>query len=244
MAHSCPNCGSELQYTEVAARLLTGTCAGCGDEVTVVAGAGVAPGSAIAGATEPAAPAAAPGPDAPHCPECDGPLLVRVSGDASLEVECPECETTTQYLRQGENAVDDEAVEERPRRPPRGSFAPERRGPPRGPAGPGARPCRQCGAPLTFSNDDDGNLVGECSSCGNRFVLPPRTEGPRGGGGGGYRDRGGYRGGGNRYGGGGPRGGGDRPRRSYGGPPSRSRPRTRDGDDDDDDRRRRRPRRY
>ena len=56
--------------------------------------------------------------------------------------------------------------------------------------GPRSRPCRQCGAPLRFTTNEEGLLVGECEACGNRFTLPPRTEGGRREGGFGRDDRG------------------------------------------------------
>ncbi|MDE1820656.1 MAG: hypothetical protein KGJ23_01220 [Euryarchaeota archaeon] len=74
-----------------------------------------------------------------------------------------------------------------------------------------AKGCRQCGAPLEFSANEDGSVTGKCTSCDNQFTLPPREGGRDGGGGGGYgRGRGGGGGGGrySRGGGGGRFGGG------------------------------------
>ena len=58
--------------------------------------------------------------------------------------------------------------------------APSEGGPMRS-AGPRARPCRECGAPLRFSTGPDGAISGECDACGNKFTLPPKREGFRGG---------------------------------------------------------------
>jgi phage FluMu protein Com len=229
MARSCPDCGHDVEYAEADARILTATCEGCGKALTVVAGIELTPGTGAAAAAAPAAPS----PDGPRCEECDTVLIVRSGAAGSLEAECPECETTLTFVRPSETEGDDD---ERPSAPaprpaPRGDF---RRAPRRDDSNfdrAPARPCRQCGAPLRFSTGPDGGVVGECDACGNRFSLPPRREG------GGFRDgprnRGPPRG---RYGGSGGRDG--PPRRPYGRPPTRSRPR----DDDDDSRRRRRRR--
>lgn len=215
--------------------MLTGTCDECHRVTTLVEGtlplgSGSAPPSpSPAGEPSPAAPPAVPGPE---CADCGSPLSVSARDDGALEVHCEECETTTVFVPEGA--------------PPAGRrerSAPYQRAPRRefggGEGAPRSRPCRQCGAPLTFSNDAEGNLVGECAACGNRFTLPPRTDGPR--------SRGGDRGG--RY--------GDRPPPRYGrsggkwSPPGgRSRPsygrgsgsygRRERSDSDDEPRRRRR----
>ena len=129
----------------------------------------------------------------------------------------------------------------RARRPdgPRWTNRDDSRGPPRD--APRSRPCRECGGQLTFSTGPDGAIVGECASCGNRFSLPPRRDGDRGGyGGGGY--------GGRSYSGRRPGfrpGGGGRPpwgrSGGGGGRPFNRRPRS-DGDEGDRRPRRRRPR--
>ena len=242
MAKACPHCGSEVAYSETEARLLTGTCAGCGSAVTVVAGVGVAPGTSN---TTPETGGALPTLDGPRCEECDSVLVIRSNGAEGLSADCPECETTLTFVLAGgdagpEEARDEDDGEEAPpiRAPPRGRLGDRPRGPGRGAMGPAARPCRQCGAPLTFSTDEEGNLVGECASCGNRFTLPPRREG-------GYRDRGAYSrpSGGGRY----PRPGGGRfdrrggrpaGGRPYGGPRREYGSRDRDRSSDDPRRRR------
>jgi predicted RNA-binding Zn-ribbon protein involved in translation (DUF1610 family) len=239
MAHACPECGHEVEYRDAEVRLLTGTCTGCGKSLTVVAGAEVAAGAPAEGA----APAgAAPSADAPRCAECDTPLIVRTAGPTSLEAECPQCATTLTFVQPGDAEDDEDDADEEedddeatpapaPRAPrydrPRDDRPRGPRGPDRGFDRPPARPCRQCGAPLRFSTNPRGEVVGECDACGNRFTLPPR------------RDEGGFRGGGKgpprgRYGSGDRRG---PPRgRPYGRPPPRY------GDRDDDRRKRRRPR--
>jgi len=229
---ACPGCGAEVEYTVETTRVLTGTCGQCHRVTTLVEGP-LPPGTpspAGAGSDEEAPTTAAPL-GGPECAECGSPLTVAVRPDGSLEVSCEECETTSRFVPEGA-------------RPPPGghdrSDRPDRRrsresgedGSPR------ARPCRQCGAPLTFTTDDDGQLVGECRSCGNRFTLPPR------------RDDFGGRGGGGRFPSRGPPRYGRRPGgwsggegRRYGGtrrPPGRA---PEGSDDSDDRRRRRRPRR-
>lgn len=159
-----------MEFEEHEVRLRTGTCPSCAKEFAFVEGTtvstrlGSAPSGpdAVAPGEEPPSEATAGGPE---CEECGSPQSVRDGRNGALEVTCPECETTTVFVRQGTG-------DRRERGPERGRrFATEA---PRG------RPCRQCGAPLRFSTGDDGMLVGECESCGNRFTLPPR---PGGGGG-------------------------------------------------------------
>lgn len=227
MAHVCPDCSAELAYEEQPARLLTGHCAGCGKDVTLVAEYRVA-APRTAGAANPESDDATDdvrvaGLSGPECEECGTPLDVRISGD-TVEAECTECETTLKFV--SAERAPERAPMDRGRRPSRPFGEGREEGPPR------SRPCRQCGGALEFTTGDDGVVTGSCSSCGNRFTLPPRREGGgsrdfRGGGfrSGGYRG-GGYRGGGRSYGArSSDRGGG----RSYGRRPA-----------DDDDRRRRR----
>jgi ssDNA-binding Zn-finger/Zn-ribbon topoisomerase 1 len=205
----------ELEEHEV--RLRTGTCPTCAKEFAFVEGTAVAarlgapPLAAIAGSEEGEATGEKMAGEGPECKECGSPLTFREGRGGTIEASCPDCETTTVLVRKREAAR-----EERGERP-RDRFD---AGAPR------ARPCRQCGAPLRFSTDEDGQVVGECTACGNRFTLPPRSES-----GGGRRD---YRG---------------RPsfqRRDFrGGPPRRpysSDRRERFGGTDDERRRRRRPR--
>ena len=230
MAKSCPDCGAAVEFAEQEARLLTGTCAGCGKMVTVVAGVHLEPGTAeetsAGGSTSTPAPASGP-----TCEECGAPLSIQIDG-RTLTAECESCDTMLQFF-QGE-------PDSAPERPPRGrSFDGGRRtGGGEGFRPMNSRPCRQCGAPLRFTTSEDGVLTGECDSCGNRFTLPPRRDSGRGGGFGGS----GRRGPPGRYG---PRrdyrsGGGRGPPRGSGG---KYRPRDRDSFESDDERPRRRPRR-
>jgi hypothetical protein len=216
--------------------VLTGTCPDCQRVTTLVEGP-LPMGTPAAGEGEelPSAAAPSPEPGGPECAECGSPLSVAARPDGSLEVSCPECETVTTFVPEGRAPSAGPSFEERrddrPRR--RDSGTPE--------GFRNARPCRQCGAPLTFTTDENGQLTGECSSCGNRFTLPPRRD--AGGGGG---DRGGGRyppRGPPRYGrkpGGWSSGGGRRP---GGGSGSYRRRDSDSRDRDDDERPRRRPRR-
>jgi Zn finger protein HypA/HybF involved in hydrogenase expression len=242
MASSCPHCGGSVEYSEAEARLLTATCDGCGKSLTVVSGVGVVPGDGtVAPAGAVGTPAAPTPPAGLACAECGGPLTLELSDDEELTVECPACATTVTFVRAGpdDEEEDDESDEDddrpRPARPP--MRPPGRQGwsgpPDRGRGGdfdrPRARPCRQCGAPLTFSTSEDGSLVGECEACGNRFTLPRRTDG---GGRGGPPGRGG--------GYGRPRGRPPGNRRPYGGSGRNYRPRNRDDRSDERNRRGRR----
>jgi len=223
VSKSCPDCGAAVELSEQEARLLTGTCPSCGKAVTVVSGVHLSVGPAEGGPAGEATPGAA----GPACAECGGPLSIEIDG-RSLTVSCESCDTSEKFYksppkeghgRSGER----EPSFDRPRGPrPEGGFRPM-----------SSRPCRQCGAPLRFSTDDQGLLTGECDSCGNRFTLPPRS-GARGGGFRAPRPEGPYgRRRDSRYG-----GGGGRPPR-----PGGRRFRPRDGADEDDERPRRRPRR-
>lgn len=247
MAHSCPDCGHDVELHDRTARVRTGNCGGCGLVLTYLAEGG-APVPAEGGSTpsETAEPGAAPLP-ALSCPSCGGTLELTVGEGGDLAAACDDCdeEFTYRCIKVGE-----EPAAEAPEGP-----APERRGgrrferaPPRsfdrdGGEGPRARPCRQCGAPLTFTTLPDGGVEGSCASCGNRFSLPPRRDrfGDDRGGGGRRRFGGPPRGGGRPFPGrgGGARGGGSygRGRRPYG---------RRESSDDEGEEggyRRRRPRR-
>lgn len=232
MPSSCPDCGAEMEFQSQSARLLSGTCPDCGKASMVLEG--IEPGTrAPVGAPEAgeAAAAAVVGPsadaNAPVCAECGGPLTIRSVGDSGLEASCRGCSTTVSYVVSRPSAGP-ERVERTFRKPFDGS------------ARPASRPCRECGGPLRFTTGDDGLVMGECSSCGNRFTLPPRREDNRRGGlaprrGGGFgrgppgagsrpRSRGGWS----------PPRGGDRPS-SY-----RRRAPRRDDDEESEDRPRRR----
>jgi len=241
MANTCPDCGTSMDFEQHEVRLRTGTCPSCAKEFAFVEGTTVS-------ARFSAPPAGAPSEDGaavaeaieggPECDVCGSVLSFREGKAGSYEVVCADCETTTVLVPQ-RAALRLERIEgpERPERPTRERERPARFD---GEA-PRGRPCRKCGAPLRFSTGDDGNLVGECDACGNRFSLPPRDDS----GGGGRGDRGGARYGRREfrpgqssrpaYRGRGGGGGGGRPFR---GSDRRGPPRS----DDDDDRRKRRRR--
>ena len=242
MGDVCPDCGAKTTFVEQSVRVVRGNCAACGGTFTVLrqptptGGAAGADEGADAGGAVAVAPATGPA-----CGVCGTPMSLRSTSESALEAQCPSCEATFSYvLATAPGSA-----------PPPERFAPARRGrpPERGRfAGPSARPCRECGGPLSFSTDESGNVTGECGSCGNRFTLPPRREFRRDG-----DDRGDRGGGGRpfppRFRRTGPWTGrrtGDRPS-SYsnrgGGYRPRDRRRDDDGDDDDAARRRRRPRR-
>ncbi len=201
---SCPECGADAVFEERAARLLQGSCPDCGRAFTILQHASEhAPALGDVPATAGAAPALdedgvpRAAPDGPACGVCGTTLAVRASSETSLEVTCPSCETRVSYvLDRPEARPRERRFVEVSRGGPR-----EDRGPPRedrgGPRddreGPRARPCRECGGPLSFTTDAEGNVSGECASCGNRFTLPPR---PRFGGGGGRGPPGATEGGG------------------------------------------------
>lgn len=240
MSGSCPDCGADVEFTSRPAQLRTGACSACGHAFALFEDpTGTSPG-AVSGLIAASAPAAAPPAPAEAtagaipCPQCEGPLTLSARGEGRIVGVCADCEVETVFTIE---AGEEEAEETRPRRAPpsRPRFTPG--GPDRGEA-PRSRPCRECGAPLRFSTNPDGTVQGECTSCGNRFTLPPRTYDR--GGGGGFRGRFGPRGGSDR-GGGFQRGSGGRFGR---GPPAFARRRpSREGDGEDQDDRRRRRRR-
>ncbi|MCI4348511.1 MAG: hypothetical protein L3J97_07850 [Thermoplasmata archaeon] len=209
MAKSCPDCGGEVEYASRSVELLEGTCAACGHAVLLVPPAGSAEGSRAVGA-------------ASHvtggCWECGGVLAFSVHPDRSVEATCAQCHTISHLApaiatAEDQEEEDEEDDDEASARPPRfrdagGDRPPPRRGPnfaraprweSRDGERPAARPCRQCGGPLEFSQNEDGTMTGACASCGNRFTMRPRPYGDRpqrgggrpswGGGGGGGRGR-------------------------------------------------------
>jgi predicted nucleic acid-binding Zn-ribbon protein len=219
MAKSCPECGAEVTYSTRSVEVLEGSCADCGHSVILVAPpATPAEGDRAAAAT--AAPPAA-------CWDCGGALRLTVRPNRSIEAVCTDCETVTELSVAPAQGAAPAEPEKRPFRP---SFDREARRPgryddDRG-GRPPARPCRQCGATLQFTQLPDGTVEGSCPSCGNTFTMRPRAD----------RDsRPSY---GRRPSFGGP------PRRpSYGRGPPRGRPyRRRDDDEEEDDRPRRRRR--
>jgi DNA-directed RNA polymerase subunit M/transcription elongation factor TFIIS len=203
MSNSCPECGTAMDFEQREVLLRTGTCPSCSREFAFVEGTTVSSrlSSPPSGPSELRGEATKAGEGAeegPECEECGSLLTFREDKHGSLEAVCAECSTTTVFVPQSE-APGPERDRERPERPARFDE-----GAPRG------RPCRKCGAPLRFSTGEDGNLVGECESCGNRFTLPPRVD--RGGGG--WAPRGGPRYGRREFR---PGGGGRPPYRSGGG---------------------------
>lgn len=173
MASTCPDCGASIVFEQHDVHLRTGVCPACAKEFAFVEGAAVSSrlGTPPEGVEdEEAGEAVAPVPGGPECEDCGSPLTFRSGHGGSIEVTCGECETTTVYVRKPEHG--------RPDRGPPPRFDEEA---PRG------RPCRRCGAPLRFSTGENGFLVGECESCGNRFTLPPRAGPGRGRGFGGPR---------------------------------------------------------
>jgi hypothetical protein len=225
MAHSCPECGASMEFEQREVRLRTGTCPSCAKEFALVEGTTVSSRLGTPPSGTPSAEEGETSAEGPECEECGSPLSVRAGARGSLEATCPECETTTVFVPRREPA-DFGKGREKP-----GRFDSE---------APRKSPCRKCGAPLRFSTGDDGLVVGECDSCGNRFTLPPRRgggEGRRSYRGGAAFDRRGFRpgsGGRSYYPGRGRTQGG----RSFRGAEGRGPPRY-----DDEDRRRRRRRR-
>jgi uncharacterized Zn finger protein (UPF0148 family) len=163
-----------MDFDEREVRLRTGTCPSCAKEFAFVEGTTVSsrlasPPSGPAPPSEARVSVSKGTEGGPECEECGAPLAFREGEHGSLEAVCADCDTTTVFVPQREAAP-----RERERRQPERFDA----GAPRG------RPCRKCGAPLRFSTGDDGMLIGECGSCGNRFTLPPRDESGQGGRGG------------------------------------------------------------
>jgi DNA-directed RNA polymerase subunit RPC12/RpoP len=169
MTNTCPDCGASMELEQHEVRLRTGVCPACAKEFAFVEGTAVssrlaAPAASSGGGDEAEEKGTERVEGGPECDECGSPLQFREGEHGSLEVVCPECETTTVYVP-------------KPERPPpsRGESPRFEDQPRRG------RPCRRCGAELRFSTGEDGLVVGECESCGNRFTLPPRPGGDRGG---------------------------------------------------------------
>ncbi|HEV2231706.1 MAG TPA: hypothetical protein VGV64_04695 [Thermoplasmata archaeon] len=241
MAKSCPDCGASVDYAPRSVTVLEGTCQGCGHAVLLV------PPASTVGEGERAAAAGSANPAA--CWECGAALSFTVGPDHHVESTCTGCETVRAFVSaasvadasaEGAEEESDGEPEEggddrRPSGPPRRSPRFEGRrdaGRPRWEdrrdVRPSARPCRQCGGVLQFTQNPDGSVTGSCASCGNEFSMQPRE-------GGGER-----RGYGRPFGGGGrPRSGGFERRGPRPFSPGRAR-----RDDDGDDRPRRRRRSY
>lgn len=174
-----------MEYSERAVTLRTGTCPSCAKEFAYVEGSTLSHHLP----SEPEGPRATPvgapivvEEEAPECEECGTPLAFRTGRGGAILAVCSECESTTIYRPASESR----------RGGGESPYAGRDRGPP---GGPRSRPCRRCGAPLRFTTGEDGLLVGECESCGNRFTLPPRAgpPGERGSGGRPSYGRTGYR---------------------------------------------------
>jgi DNA-directed RNA polymerase subunit RPC12/RpoP len=196
MASRCPECGEEATEIERVGRVRTGSCDHCGHTFTVILdapGAATAPAAPESGSAE-GTRIAVIGEMA--CEECGEALAFSIGPGPSVVARCAECETELAFKPE---SAESGAPAEPERRAPResggwsgggsrdrGSYRGGDRGSDRGSdrGGSPARPCRECGAPLRFSTEPDGRVTGECTSCGNRFTLPPRREG---GGGGGFR---------------------------------------------------------
>jgi DNA-directed RNA polymerase subunit M/transcription elongation factor TFIIS len=202
MASSCPDCGSAMEFEVELSPVRTGSCAACGHTFTLVGGTRGVQRPAGTDTPEVSSPdtdeddsdgvesdeAEAP-PAGVACPSCGSALIFSADDQGHLGAACSGCEIHYALRPAGD--------ESRPSRRP--SFSDrDRRDAGPGAVGPRARPCRECGGVLRFSTAPDGGVSAECTSCGNRFSLPPRTDR---GDGGGRPFRGGFnRGGGSRGG--------------------------------------------
>jgi predicted nucleic acid-binding Zn-ribbon protein len=184
--HSCPDCGSAIEFASQPAQLLTGSCAGCGHSFTLLEGvveAGRGLGKTAEEGSEakmqPNEPESISG---PVCSLCGAPLEITAT-PTGLSAVCSGCSSSFQYVLRSDT--------DRPFRRPtgRGGYRSDDRS---SPAAPRARPCRNCGGPLQFTTSPDGLVTGTCASCGNRFTLPPRREEGGRGRGGRPGQRGGY----------------------------------------------------
>ena len=228
MKNDCPQCGSAIALETRNRPVWEGTCPNCQREFVLLGSPrGSAPESTDPVGGAPTEEDGETGEDSAtvSCNECGGRMSFSSSGPDAVQAVCAGCSREYMFVLARPEA-------ELPAPEPRRGRAP--RGEERDFDRPPARPCRQCGGILRFSTGEDGMVTGECSSCGNKFTLPPRRDD------GGRRDRrsggGGPRGSGfgfRRRPSGGPRGGSggyDRPRRNYSSDPRRRRPRR---DDDE-----------
>ena len=166
MTNHCPDCGAEVDYERQEIEVRVGSCRGCGHNLTLLGGGGLLASTPKAVGTGVASQLT--------CESCGSPLMLESDSAKRIIARCVGCAATHTFVRAD-------------RLPPR--FTPENRGRPgrEGPGpGPRARPCRECGGPLSFSTNEDGTVSARCASCGNEFTLPPRRDQ-------GY-DRRGYRG--------------------------------------------------
>jgi hypothetical protein len=107
MESSCPDCGAEAGFVEQTARVLRGTCVGCGRTFTIVQdvlGPSVAPSPSNPGAAAPPGPTASGSspapvhPAGPTCQKCGAPLALRASSGGSFEARCRSCSSTFRYV--------------------------------------------------------------------------------------------------------------------------------------------------
>lgn len=213
MPSTCPDCGSSMEFASQPARLLTGSCSGCGHSFTMLEGV-VEPGQTArgggAGSPDRKRPMEGVVPSSgPLCTLCGARLEISAS-PGGLTGVCSGCSTSFQFLL----LSGDEGADRGPFRRP--GFRQNNR---EVAAGTRARPCRNCGGPLQFTTSPEGLVTGTCASCGNRFTLPPRQERGAGREGRARAQNRGYR----------PRGGSTSRwgrRNDWDAPPSRFRPRT------------------
>ena len=159
MSNSCPDCGADVEFESRPSRVMNGHCSDCGHAFTIFEGAEPpAPGEA----------SAAPSSPAPPCSSCGAALVLQPGPGGGFAAECSGCGSTFRYVLEGPPPREER---ERPfsRAPP---MRDDRRGPPMA----SSRPCRECGGTLRFITSPEGGVTGECTSCGNRFTLPPRRD--------------------------------------------------------------------
>jgi DNA-directed RNA polymerase subunit M/transcription elongation factor TFIIS len=202
MASSCPDCGSAMEFEVELSPVRTGSCAACGHTFTLVGGTRGEHGAEATATPETRSTERADddaddlesddegsAPAGVACPSCGSALIFTSDDEGHVGAACSGCESHYALRPAGEDAG-----------PSRRSGFTDRDRRDAGPGGPGprARPCRECGGVLRFSTAPDGGVSAECSSCGNRFSLPPRAD--RGQGNGRPFRRGFNRGGGGRGG--------------------------------------------
>ncbi len=239
MTKTCPDCGGDLAIRENEDGSQSAVCQVCGNSFDVTA-AGAPPASEGAGpdaGSRPEAPEGdegsdeedeeeerprpprprfrTRGPEGPGegergftrgCRKCGEALTFEENEEGKVIGTCSQCSTQFTFQLNRPAPPRRAGGWERPRPQGRGGWGREEAAPRRG--------CRECGAPLRFTPNEDGSVTGTCTSCGNQFTLPPReSRGEGAGGRGGYgRGGGGY---GRREGGGGRPGGGYRPRTNF-----------------------------
>jgi DNA-directed RNA polymerase subunit M/transcription elongation factor TFIIS len=177
MSESCPDCGASVEYRTRTTQVLAGTCGDCGETFTIIHDGPTTAGTEAAGvetasAEAPSEKAATRPPRSPvvspNCPDCDAALVLQSANGPAIQATCPECRSKFTYLLTSAPAVEMSSERRRPRSSSddRGDNFSSR----------SARPCRECGGMLKFTTGPDGTVQGECTSCGNRFKLPPRED--------------------------------------------------------------------